>query len=324
MNLKEYVVDEKLIAPLMGNPGAKYINKNLVEMSTNPDIHVKSILKLNEMFGPDIVFMMMDLSIEAEALGLKISFAKNEPPTVKTHPVNDEESLNALNWGDFFQSKRVNDYIKAAKSLKEKIDVPLIAYVVGPFTLAGLLMGASQIAMETIDNPEFVSYAVEKCSNLIQEYSKKLQAAGADSIVILEPTATFLSPKSFWEFSGFYIKEMVDKGEIENLILHICGNTTRILKEMERTGALGLSLDSDVDFSGASSILKDETIIIGNINPVAFQNESAEIIRKLTTELMEKMKDRKNFILSTGCDLPYNSKEENIREFFKAYEECIK
>ena len=324
MNLRKLISEKRLIAPLMGNPGARFIGKDLNEMVTNLDIHVKAILKLNEMFKPDLIFMMMDLSIEAEALGLEVFFAWNESPTVKAHPVKDEESLNALNWENFFKSKRVKNYIKTAKILKEKLNVPLIAYVIGPFTLAGLLMGASQIAMETIDNPEFVSKTVKKCSELIQEYSKKLQAAGADSIVILEPTATFLSPNSFWKFSGTYIKEIVDKGEIENLILHICGNTTRLLKEMERTGASGLSLDSDVDFSEASNVLKEETIIIGNINPVAFQNENRETISKLTKDLISKMKDRKNFILSTGCDLPYNSTERNIREFFKAYEECIK
>jgi uroporphyrinogen decarboxylase len=73
----------------------------------------------------------------------------------------------------------------------------------------------------------------------------------------------------------------------------------------------------------ASEILNEETIIIGNINPILFKDGNKETIKDLTENLLAKMKYRKNFVLSTGCDMPYDSKEENIREFFKVFKKFI-
>jgi len=319
MNLKEFANEKKLIAPLMGAPGAKFIGSDLKEMLLNPSVHVRSILKLNEMFNPDILFMTMDLSIEVEALGLSVFFEPYKHPKVKSFSVVTDESLESLNWEGFFRSKRIEGYLKSAEILKNKTDVPLAAYVVGPLTMTGLLMGISKMKTEITENPEFVKKIILRCSELIEEYAVRLQKAGAALVVMLEPIATFLSPEAFYEFCGTYIKKIFNGGKIENPVLHICGDTTKLLKEMKKTGVPALSLDSSVDLFYASEILNERTIIIGNINPILFKDGKKEIIKDLTENLLAKMMYRKNFILSTGCDMPYDSREENIREFFKVF-----
>lgn len=319
MKLKEFVNEKRLIAPLMGVPGAKFIGSDLKEMLLNPAIHVRSILKLNEMFNPDILFMMMDLSIEVEALGLSVVFEPHEHPKIKSSPVTTDESLESLNWEGFFRSKRIEDYLKSAEILKNETDVPLAAYVAGPFTLTTLLMGMEKMKSRITEDPKFVKSIILRSSELIEKYAEKLQKAGADLVVILEPIATFLSPGEFYRFCGVYIERIVNGGRIKNPVLHVCGDTTKLLKEMEKTGAPALSLDSGVDLFYASEILNEGTIIIGNINPILFKYGNKEIIKDLTENLLAKMKCRKNFVLSTGCDMPYNSREENIREFFKVF-----
>ncbi|MDK2952193.1 MAG: uroporphyrinogen decarboxylase [Kosmotogales bacterium] len=321
MNLKEFVNEKRLIAPLMGVPGAKFIGSDLGEMLLNPVIHVRSILKLNEMFNPDILFMAMDLSIEAEALGLSVVFEPHKHPKIKNFFVLTEENPESLNWKGFFRSKRIEDYLKSAEILKKRTNVPLAAYVAGPFTLTTLLMGMEKMKTEITENPKFVKKIILRCSELIEEYAERLQKAGADLVVMLEPIATFLSPEAFCRLCGVYIKKIVNSGRIENPILHICGDTTKLLKEMEKTGVPALSLDSGVDLFYASEILNEGTIIIGNINPILFKDGNKEAIKDLTENLLAKMKYRKNFILSTGCDIPYDSREENIREFFKVFKE---
>ncbi len=320
MNLKEFVNGKKLIAPLMGAPGAKFIGSDLREMLLNPATHVRSILKLNEMFNPDILFMMMDLSIEAEALGLDVAFEKYKHPKIKCSPVTIDENMEFLNWEGFFWSKRIEDYFKSAEILKNETDVPIAAYVAGPFTLTALLMGMEKMKIGITEDPEFVKRIVFRSSKLIEEYAVRLQKAGAALVVILEPIATFLSPEVFYGLCGVYIKKIVNRGRIENPVLHICGDTTKLLKEMEKTGVPALSLDSSVDLFYASEVLNEGTIIIGNINPMLFKEGNVETIKDLTVNLLTKMKYRKNFILSTGCDMPYGSKEENIREFFGVFE----
>ena len=79
--------------------------------------------------------------------------------------------------------------------LRKKLEMPVGAYVSGPFTLAGLMIGANDIAIATIDSPEVVQATVNFCEHVIIDYAKALRQAGAGMICILEPTAMMLSPQ---------------------------------------------------------------------------------------------------------------------------------
>jgi len=60
-------------------------------------------------------------------------------------------------------------------------------------------------------------------------------------------------------------------------------------------------------------------VLIGNVNPTAVMvSESPEEIYRLTTNLIERMRPYRNFILSTGCDLPPETPLENIKAFMDA------
>jgi MtaA/CmuA family methyltransferase len=199
--------------------------------------------------------------------------------------------------------------------LKQKIKLPLGAYVSGPFTLAGLMMGANAIALATIDIPDVVKATVNFCEKVVIDYAKSLQAAGADMICILDPTAMMLSPRAYWEFSGKSIQNLVRHLDTRT-ILHICGNTEHLAKLMSQTGAHALSLDSLVDLPKVAKMIPDDVVLIGNVDPVGTMLQGdRQKVRRDTTALMETMRPFDNFIVSTGCDLPTETPLENILEF---------
>jgi len=141
---------------------------------------------------------------------------------------------------------RVWVFQETTRLLHRNVDIPIGAYVSGPFTLAGLMMGANDIAMATIDIPEVVHATVNFCEQVVIAYAKGLQAAGANMIAILDPTAMMLSPKAYWEFAGKSIQNLVRHLDTRT-ILHICGNTEHLVSLMCETGVHGLSLDSLVN-----------------------------------------------------------------------------
>jgi uroporphyrinogen decarboxylase len=88
---------------------------------------------------------------------------------------------------------------------------------------------------------------------------------------------------------------------------------------MGASGAYGLSLDSMVDLKDAAERIPENVFLIGNIDPVkVFLQSNGEEVERETTELLEKMKDVPNFILSSGCDIPLETPHENIAAFFRA------
>jgi MtaA/CmuA family methyltransferase len=199
--------------------------------------------------------------------------------------------------------------------LKQKVKLPIGAYVSGPFTLAGLMMGANSIALATIDTPDVVMATVNFCEKVVIDYAKGLQAAGADMICILDPTAMMLSPRAYWQFAGKSIQNVVRHLDTRT-ILHICGNTEHLAKLMSETGVHALSLDSLVNLPKIADSISRDVVLIGNVDPVGTMLQgNTEKVRRDTLALLEKMRKYDNFIVSTGCDLPTETPLENIVEF---------
>lgn len=76
-----------LVAPLMGLPGIQLTKTTIKENLENAEIQFQTIKKLKGKFNPDIVFPLMDLSVEAEALGLKIKNQTTNLSLLKSIPL---------------------------------------------------------------------------------------------------------------------------------------------------------------------------------------------------------------------------------------------
>jgi uroporphyrinogen decarboxylase len=63
-------------------------------------------------------------------------------------------------------------------------------------------------------------------------------------------------------------------------------------------------------------------LAMGNIDPVSvFKDGTPEEMRQTVLDLLEKTRDYPNFVLSSGCDTPPHTPNENINAFFEALDE---
>ena len=101
-------------------------------------------------------------------------------------------------------------------------DEPIAAYTIGPYSLAGLLSGTENTAMNTILQPELLHETLNlyKC---IDVYGKALIEAGAEGICILEPSGSLLSPQMYEEFPVTTQKSLRIGA---TCFSHICGTLT--------------------------------------------------------------------------------------------------
>ncbi len=317
------LANRRLVMPLMGYPGIQLNHTSIKQNEFNWGVHFWSVSTLVRVFKPDGVFFFMDLSVEASSLGLPVRFPLFESPTVEHHMVQELNDLNQFLSCDPLRDGRVVSYIETMKLMKTGLpgNVMKGAYVTGPFTLAGLMMGANDIAMKTIMDEQLVTGVLEMATSTIIRYARALEEAGADTVAVLEPTAVMLSPEAFKRFSADFISRIVDELKIPT-ILHICGQADHLIPNMVETGAQGLSLDSDVDVETALPKLPEDVVFIGNVDPVlTVRNETPEKIRKAVHETLDKAEGYPNFILSTGCDLPADTPLKNIHAFMDAANE---
>jgi uroporphyrinogen decarboxylase len=302
----------------MGLPGVRLTNTKINENYEDADIQFRSLKALYDKYHPNFMFNMMDLSLEAESLGLKILKPDDAPYTIVEHPIKNEHDLGKLDIPHPKKNGRMPIASKVIRKMHKGFDCINVAYIIGPYTLAGLLCGASTVIKNVLKNVVFLEKVLEFSSKVIDIYCTELISSGADMICMLEPTATGLSPEQFKEFSGNYIKKLKSNWNIP-LILHICGDTTSLICEMIKTNCKGISLDAMVDLQHAANLISSDILILGNIDPVrvlAFGNK--EEVEEKVKKLLFDMRGVDNFILSSGCDIPLDTPLENIEAFMKA------
>lgn len=318
MDLYQAMENKRLVIPLLGAPGVRLSRTTLQENLTNIEAQYQTLYMLLERFRPDGFFAMMDLTVEVEALGVKLSYSENAYPLITEHPIQSIDDLNQLksNWRGICGRMRVFiDLIRKLSQLK----VIKGAYAIGPFTLAGELMGIDQLAVNLSEKPHLVHELIAFSAEVISQYVRALFEVGADLVMVLEPTAVLGTKEQYLTFSFKPFQKIVAAVKDKPLFLHICGDTNHLLEVMAETGADGLSLDSPINLKTVVNKIPKEIILLGNINPTQILQQAApnEVTRE-TANLLAEMQNVPNFILSSGCDIPLDTPFENIRAFIEA------
>ena len=316
--------DERLAMPVMTYPGLELVNKTVSDMIGNGDDQFLCIQALAYKYPSIAAATTMDLSVEAEAFGSPIRFSPTDVPTVTGNIVNCADTAQALKVPEVGEG-RTYTYIKAAKLAARNItDRPVLGGEIGPFSLACRLFDMTELMVLLFDEPETVHLVLEKAASFLVEYAKAFKNAGANGIIIAEPAAGLLSPDQCTEFSSVYVKRIVDAVQDKNfiVILHNCGNTTKLVTSMASTGAWGLHFGNAVDMTDILPQIPKDRIAFGNISPAAvFRNGTVEDVQHETMELLQKTSQYRNFVISSGCDIPPGTPAENIDAFFDTLKE---
>ncbi|MEM3551218.1 MAG: uroporphyrinogen decarboxylase family protein [Candidatus Bathyarchaeia archaeon] len=158
---------------------------------------------------------------------------------------------------------------------------------------------------------------MDLCVQVITSYAQALINAGADIILIAEPTGSTMSSSQYEEFSGTYTKKII-RSLSRPVVLHVCGKTEHLIEKMCETGAAGISVD-EVNLPSIINRVPQDTVIFGNISPVkTICKCSPEKIQEETVTLLNVMHHKKEYVVAPGCDLVPETPLENIRSFVEA------
>jgi uroporphyrinogen decarboxylase len=174
--------------------------------------------------------------------------------------------------------------------------------------------------MACFDDEESVHILLQKCTEFIMKYIKAFKKMGADGVIMAEPAAGLLSPRLFEEFSNVYVKRIFEEINDDNFVsvYHNCGNTLPLIPSIKDSGADIYHFGNAVKMEEVLKIMPKELLVMGNINPVDFRNSTPEKIYAETKDLLFRCSAYSNFIISTGCDIPFDADWKNIDAYFEA------
>lgn len=330
-NMKEwlnslYGVKEKKPIPVLSFPCVGILGISVRELISDSELQAKGMKAIADRTDAAASVSFMDLSVEAECFGATVVVSDDEVPTVKGRIIHDMDEAEALSV-PAVGAGRTPIYIDAIKKASELIvDRPVLAGMIGPYSLAARLLDVSEIMMDCYDDPDMVHLVLDKVTSFLCEYAAAYKAAGANGIVMAEPVAGLLSPDLEEEFSSPYIKRIVDAVQDDSfcVIYHNCGdNVPKMLDSILSVGAAAYHFGNAVDMEkDIISAVPSDVLVMGNIDPAGvLRLGTPESVRAETLALLEKCSKYENFVLSSGCDIPPMTPFENIDAFFAASKE---
>jgi len=314
--------------PILSFPCVSLLGITVRQLISDSELQAKGMKMVADRTDAAASVSFMDLSVEAECFGATVCLSDDEVPTVKGRLINDSDEAEALKIPPI-GSGRTQIYIDAIKKASETItDRPVLAGMIGPFSLAARLLDVSEIMIDCYDDPDMVHTVLDKVTGFLTEYAKAYKAAGANGVMMAEPVSGLLSPTLEAEFSAPYVKRIIDAVQDDNfaIIYHNCGgNTPHMVESLLSFGAAAYHFGNAIDMKEMLDKFPSDVLVMGNVDPAGvLRMGSPEKVREETLALLEKCSKYPNFLLSSGCDMPPMTPWENIDAFFAASAEFYK
>lgn len=213
-------------------------------------------------------------------------------------------------------------HLAALRRGKELCDKPIALGTFGPLTLAGYLMGAEELLVGLVEQPELVRAVLAGITGVLADWHRAGVQAGGDFLWVAEPMAALLSPRHFRAFVRPCLAALFSP-EAPAGFLHIPGDTTCLLPELTATGAQCLSLDKPVGMTRALAQVPQNVVLLGDIDAfLLLEGERAEVVQAVDTLRLE-IAGHPNVIVSSGGGISPHTPYENIRELFRAAADSV-
>lgn len=312
--LRGKTVDKVPWVPFAGVHAGKLCGYSATEVLQDADKLFESLIMVHQTYLPDGMPVLFDLQLEAEILDCELMWADDSPPSVLTHPLENDFRIPDKIPGE--HDGRIPLVLDVMRRMKKAVGkrTALYGLICGPLTLATHLRG-SELFMDTYSDEDKVKELIQYCCKVAKQMADMYIRAGMDVIAIVDPVISQISPEMFYRFLYYPLSALFSSIKEQKAItsLFVCGDASRNLEPMCTTFPDILSIDENIDMRTAK-ILSDSygIVIAGNIplTTVLLLGTQQDNVRFITDFLAEM--DTRNLIISPGCDMPYDTPPENV------------
>lgn len=257
---------------------------SLRELFFTPKLAAEVTLQPIQRFGFDAAILFSDITSIAPALGFSLEF--QEGPLVA--PIATE-----ANWRHLREDKSLLDPIaESAALVKSKLQVPLIGFCGGPYTIATYLTGGKAQEWMVKSPEEFDQFLEWVCDMCVESLQRQI-AAGVDAVQVFDSWADQLDDAQFERWSFRWLQKIA-RTVHHPMIVFMRGSSKRCEKLAELENVC-ISLDGGRKVSEIRRSVK--SVLQGNLDPdLLFQ--PVEVVRSEVRSLLEEMRGDTGFIVN--------------------------
>jgi [methyl-Co(III) methanol-specific corrinoid protein]:coenzyme M methyltransferase len=291
------------------------VNAYWPEGHNEGEVMAKQALAAYSVLGFDAVRIPFCQTFEAVALGCirkpgKVRELEGVPGIEHPPPYKLDDSPEFP--ADFLSRGYIPELIKAVEFLKKEVgdEVPIVAGIIGPFTIAGSLLDSVPLLKATFKAPQKIRPFLDVGEKAGTTLAKALVDAGADIISCEDMTASpeLIHPKTYKDFELEYQRKQFDAIPVPT-ILHICGNVDSIVEFMGQTGANILSLEPKASAELAREKCGSDIILMGGVDTATtlFMKDADTVKQGCEETIADGIQ-----ILAPGCAVAPGTPTENL------------
>jgi uroporphyrinogen decarboxylase len=323
------------VGPMMMDLGATVIDAPIGLFCSDPDVMARGQLALYEQVGQDIIFVGCDNYYIAEGFGCVAELPPDETPHLLRPPLERIADVDDLRVPDPLTDGRMPVMLEATRIVRKAVgdEVAIRTPGTGPFALASYFIGTQEFLIEVgmakagmpESEPEAIHRALDLAADALIAFGKACVDAGADLLHCGDSLAScdVISPADYEEWAFPYERKVIQawKEYGARTLLHICGDSSKVLDLYAQTGADIIEVDHKVDLALARSIIGSRACVIGNVDPVTVLLQgTTEHVRAASLECLAAGRGR-GYVLGSGCVVPRITPLENVRAMVQAARE---
>jgi MtaA/CmuA family methyltransferase len=186
-------------------------------------------------------------------------------------------------------------------------DLAVLGWVDMPFAECCSLCGVSNFMMMLYDDPKLAHDLLGFVTDIVIDFALAQMEAGAPKIGAGDAATSMISPDLYREFARPYERIICEAVHAHGGLvkLHICGNTTRLLKDITKSGADLFNVDHMVELGLAAGIYGEAGMAFkGNLDPVADMLQSDPGRCRAKAMRCIEAAGSTRYMLSAGCEVP--------------------
>ncbi|MDP9002197.1 MAG: uroporphyrinogen decarboxylase [Myxococcota bacterium] len=244
----------------------------LLEICKNPDLAVQVTLQPLRL-GVDAAILFADILLPLAPMGASFEFAKGEGPVIH-EPIASRAQIDRLRVIDPEESLAY--VLSAIRILRRELNVPLIGFAGGPFTLASYLIegGKSANFVKTkkimFAAPDAWHALVEKLSEVVRRYLLAQIAAGAQAVQLFDSWVGDLAPADYVDYVQPHVRRILADVERAGVpVIHFGTGTATLLEAMRDAGGSVIGVDWCTPLDQAWARVGPDHAVQGNMDPCA-------------------------------------------------------
>lgn len=289
------------------------------EAHSNPQKMADLAAAMYQNGGFENVGVPFCMTVEAEAMGATVCMGTRiHEPHVTAYALDSVAQWQTLRpiKVDQGRAKVVRDAVTLLK--KKNPDVPVIANLCGPMSLASSLIDPMTLYRELYKKPQQAHDMLNFIADNLIAFGKHQIEAGADVLAISDPSGTgeILGLKGFTTYAVPYLNKILAAIQTESTIstiVHICGRLKKIYPAITTINSDAISFDSITSVKQLAGNVRNK-VIMGNVSTYVLEKSTPDKLKRIAGKCVENGAD----ILAPACGIGVRTSLANIRSIVDA------